>query len=260
MNEEDAFNFLVSWLRNPRPTPFGSYGYEFYLPNIIRTYLDDHEGLQHPQGEQRLRELSPVFYAAAWELCRLGVLRPGVKIYGAQATDDGASGNGYSITPFGRRWIAEHEQEDFLPTQPGRFAALLKPFQELFGGGVSDRAQQAVLCYRAHAYLACCAMCGAAAESILLALAIKKRDEEEVLRSYASSGGRGRVEALVLSTALDPIKRSFRGYTDLLKYWRDETAHGKVSQIGGDEAYVSLLTLLRLAQSARDHWDVLTSQ
>jgi hypothetical protein len=200
-----------------------------------------------------------VFYAAGWELCRLGILRPGIKILGAQATDDGASGNGYSITPFGRRWIAEFGQEDFLPTQPGRFAALLKPFQELFGAGFSERAQQGVLCYRAHAYLACCAMCGAAAESILLALAIKKRDEPEVLRTYASSGGRGRVEALVLANAAEPIRRSFRGYTDLLKYWRDETAHGRISQIAADEAYVSMLTLLRLAQFARDHWQVLTT-
>ncbi len=93
-----------------------------------------------------------------------------------------------------------------------------------------------------------------------VALAIEKKDEEEVLRSYASSGGRGRVEALLLSNAPEPVKRSFRGYTDLLKYWRDETAHGRVSQIAADEAYVSLLTLLRLAQFARDHWDALTVQ
>ena len=253
MNEEDAFNYLVSWLRNPRPTPFGSFGYGFYLPNVIRLYLEEHEGLQHPQGEQLVRELSPVFYAAAWELCRFGVLRPGLAIYGGQATPDGSSGNGYTITPYGERWLAGTVEDDFVPTEPGRFASLLHPFRELFGVGFAERAQQAVLCYRAHAYLACCAMCGAAAESILLALAIKKTDEDEVLRSYASSGGRGRIEALVLANASEPVKRSFRGYTDLLKYWRDETAHGRVSQIGPDEAYVSLLTLLRLAQFARDH-------
>lgn len=259
MNEEDAFNYLVSWLRNPRPTPFSSYGYGFYLPNVIRLYLEEHEGLHHPQGERRMRELSPVFYAAAWDLCRLGVLRPGLKVYGGQATDDGSSGNGYSITPFGEGWVSETAQEDFVPTQPGRFAALLQPFRQLFGPGFSERAQQAVICYRANAFLACCAMCGAAAESILLALAVKKEDEGKVLRSYASSGGRGRVEALVLSNASEPIKRSFRGYTDLLKYWRDETAHGQVSQIAADEGYVSLLTLLRLAQFARDNWQVLTA-
>ncbi len=258
MNDEDAFNYLVLWLRNPRPTQYSSYGYEFYLPNVIRAYLQEHEGLQHPQSENRLRDLSPVFYAAAWELCRLGVLRPGVRRYGEQATDDGASGNGYSVTPFGRQWVADHERDDFVPTQPGHFSSLIQPFQQLFGPGFFERAQQAALCYRAHAYLACCAMCGAAAESMLLALAInKKSDEAEVLRAYASSGGRGRIEALVLVAASEPVKRSFRGYTDLLKYWRDESAHGRVSQIGADEAYVALLTLLRLAQFARDYWQVL---
>ncbi len=258
MNEEDAINYVIAYLRNPPRSEFSSYGYEFYLPNVIRAYLAQHEGLQHPQGETRLRELSPVFYAAAWELCRRGVLRPGIKRYGEQATDDGSSGNGYSVTPFGRAWLAESQHDDFIPTEPGRFAALLKPFRELFGPGFSERAQQAVACHRAHAYLACCAMCGAAAESILLALAIQKRAEDEVLRDYASASGRGRVEKLVLHKAPEPVKGTFRGYTDLLKYWRDETAHGRASQIADDEAYVSLLTLLRLAQLARDHWDELT--
>ncbi len=46
---------------------------------------------------------------------------------GLQATDDGGSGNGYSVTPFGRVWIAESERADFMPTEPGRFEQLLKP-------------------------------------------------------------------------------------------------------------------------------------
>jgi len=259
MNEEDAYSYMIAWIRDPPQSQYSSYGYEFYLPNVIRSYVSDHEGLQYPRSEQRLPELSPVFYAAAWELCRLGVLRPGIRRYGEQATDDGSSGNGYSVTPFGREWIAQTTQDGFVPTQPGRFAALLKPYQELFGPGFSERTQQAAACYRAHAYLACCAMCGAAAESLLLALAIKKRPEAEALKDYAAAGGRGRNEKLVLAKASDPVGRTFRGYTDLLKYWRDETAHGRVSMIADDEAYVSLLTLLRLAQLARDHWGELTA-
>lgn len=56
MNEEDAFTYLVSWLRSPKPSQFSSYGYEFYLPNVIQIYLEEHEGLQYPQSEHRLNE------------------------------------------------------------------------------------------------------------------------------------------------------------------------------------------------------------
>ena len=72
---------------------------------------------------------------------------------------------------------------------------MVKPYQVRFGPGFYERAQEAVRCYGAHAYLACCVMCGASAESILLAIAIaKKGDEEEVLRLYATAQGRSRVE------------------------------------------------------------------
>ena len=54
-----------------------------------------------------------MLYAAAWDLCRRGILRPGVRAYNAQAAADGASGNGYSITPFGQQWLAESDRDDF---------------------------------------------------------------------------------------------------------------------------------------------------
>jgi hypothetical protein len=101
-------------------------------------------------------------------------------------------------------------------------------------------------------------MCGAAAESILLALANAKKDEKEVLKDYASRGGRGRIENLVLENAGEPLKKEIRSYTGLLKYWRDEASHGRASGIGEIEAFTSLQSLLRLAQCANDHWEELT--
>src|SRR5712691_12980162 len=202
MNDEDALNYLIRWLRNPQETMYSNYGYDVYIPNIIRLYVQENESLNPShftfnariEADNRIEELSPYFYAAAWDLCRRGILRPGVRRMREQETPDGSAGNGYSITPFGRTWLAESDRDDFVPTEPGRFAAMLKPFQLRLGPGFYERAQEAVRCYGAHAYLGCCALCGAAAESILLAVATAKKSEEEVLSMYASAQGRSRVE------------------------------------------------------------------
>lgn len=129
-----------------------------------------------------------------------------------------------------------------------------------FGNGFHGRAQEAICCYGAHAYFACCAMCGAAAESILLAIAIKKvGDENKVLDTYMSKGGRGRIEHLIIGQAHGDIKKGFNASYDLLKYWRDCAAHGHQSGIQDNEAYTSLALLLRFTQFASDNWDLLTN-
>jgi hypothetical protein len=90
-------------------------------------------------------------------------------------------------------------------------------------------------------------MCGAAAEAILLATAIAKADAASVLKQYNASGGRGRVESASLGQVDDDLRREYRGYTTLLKYWRDEASHGAASGIKDNEAYTSLALLLRFA-------------
>ena len=76
MKVEDAVNFIVGCLRSEQSNKYGSYGYEMYMPKVIGDYLGasswDHE-------RQKVTELSPYFYAAAWDLCRRGILRPGIK-------------------------------------------------------------------------------------------------------------------------------------------------------------------------------------
>ena len=257
MNQEDATNLLVQWMRGPSQGQWSSYGYGIYLPSMIRAYLES-QGIQHHEQEQRLKEMIPHFYAAAWDLCRRGILRPGVRSYMAQATDDGNAGNGYSITPFGEKWLSESDRDDYVPTEPGRFAEMLEVFRDRLGPGFYERSQEAVRCYGAHAYLACCAMCGGASESIILSLAIAKKNEQEVLKAYASANGRSRVENMIIGQAKNYLKREYQGYSSLLKYWRDESAHGKVSGISDNEAYTSIALLLRFAKFADDNWDDLT--
>lgn len=253
MNQQDAAILLVQWLRSPNHGGWGSYGYDVYLPALIRTYLEKN-GVKHQDQEIKLREIIPAFYAAAWDLCRRGILRPGVHSYGAQSTDDGSAGNGYSVTPFGERWLEEADKDDFVPTEPGRFAEMLETFREQFGPGFYERAQEAVRCYGAHAYLACCAMCGAATESIMLSTAVAKKGEEEVLKVYIAANGRSKIENMIIGQAKEHLQREYRGYVSLVKYWRDESAHGKQSGITDNEAYTSLALLLRFAHFVNDNW------
>jgi hypothetical protein len=169
--QSDATALLVRWLREPDYGDYGSYGYGVYLPALVLAHLAK-QGIYHGDAESKLRDMMPMLYVAAWDLCRRGILRPGIRAFGAQATADGASGNGYSITPFGEQWLAEADRDDFVPTEPERFAQILAAYRQLFGPSFQERAQEAIRCYGAHAYLACCTMCGAAAEAILLATVV----------------------------------------------------------------------------------------
>jgi len=260
MREEDAFLYIIKLVREESSNHYSNYGYDIYLPKVIESYLKSTiPNIDNHEEYKKERELSPIFLSAAWDLCRRGILRPGVRIIGEQETRDGSAGNGYSITPFGLQWIQEAENDSFVPTEPGRFAEMLLPFKDRFGPGFYTRAQEAIRCYGAHAYLASCAMCGAAAESILLATAIKKEgDENQVLNMYRTANGRSRVENIVIGQAREQLKREFLGLTGLLKYWRDEASHGLATSISDNEAYTSLAMLLRYAIVVNDCWDELT--
>jgi hypothetical protein len=75
-------------------------------------------------------------------------------------------------------------------------------------------------------------MCGAAAESIILALAVAKNgDEGAVLKMYSTAMGRSRVENVILGTQPQAVRDEFHRYTTLLKHWRDDSAHGRAVRI-----------------------------
>jgi len=102
-------------------------------------------------------------------------------------------------------------------------------------------------------------MSGAAAESILLALAVAKEgDEEKVLATYKTAGGRGRVKANLLAGVTPGLVKQFEAAIQVLHYWRDDAGHGTATSIDEIEAHASLTQLLRLAQIASDHWAELT--
>lgn len=199
------------------------------------------------------------FYEAAWQLCRRGILRPGVSLPRQIQAGSEIVGSRFALTSFGKTWLEQVNPDDAIPFEHDRFTRLLFGHAARFGQGYRSRSQEAMRCYRAHAYFACCTMCGAAAESILLALAIAKRgNEEEILREYRAANGRSKVEKILIGQQSQQIQQDFTTYTSLLKYWRDEAAHGTESDLDDEEAFTSLILLLRFAQFADSRWNTLT--
>jgi hypothetical protein len=110
------------------------------------------------------------------------------------------------------------------------------------------------------AYLAACVMCGAAAESILLQVAItKKSDETGMLKLYNGRDGRRRITEIVVTGLQEHLARPIKFGAELLSYWRDDAAHGQATTISEVEADVALVRLLRLAQHVVDHWHLVSA-
>jgi hypothetical protein len=104
-------------------------------------------------------------------------------------------------------------------------------------------------------------MAGAAAESVLLAVAITKSgDENYVLTEYSRGGGRLKATNIVTQGLGVSLRAPFEAGMALLNYWRDNAAHGKATTISEVEAFTALAQLLRLAQFCQDNWNGLTTR
>jgi hypothetical protein len=55
------------------------------------------------------------------------------------------------------------------------------------------------------------------------------------------------------------IQREFKGVNELLKYWRDCSAHGRAFRITANQSHLSLMFLLKFALFASENWDELIS-
>jgi hypothetical protein len=80
------------------------------------------------------------------------------------------------------------------------------------------------------------------------------------LSQYNTSGGRRRVENLIFGKARQELRDEYVSYMTLLKYWRDQAAHGKLSDIKDNEAYTSLAILLRFAIFVSENWGELVAK
>ncbi len=253
ISEDEAYGVLTSALRRSPKI-----GEKVALTDIINEYIERYRP-SNP-GQYRYDPYQPnaaPFYSVAWRLCTRGVLAQAPALI--QPNYGGMAGTHFIITEYGAKWLSGLSDYDCVPTEYGRFSHLLSNHAQRLGSGYHARSQEAISCYRAQTYLACCAMCGAAAESITLALAItKKGDEEAILKEYGSSGGRGRIERFLLANQDAQITRNLPNYTSLLNNWRDVAAHGDTPIVGEEEAFTALLLLLRFARFAEERWSDIT--
>lgn len=89
------------------------------------------------------------------------------------------------------------------------------------------RPAKTVIWKRAGILYGVCALCGAAAESILLTVAIAKSgDEDGTLKAYRGTHGRRKITVEVVNDLAASIAAPFRSATGLPSYWRDQAAHG----------------------------------
>jgi hypothetical protein len=258
-NLEDAEAFLVAHLKQPKQADRTIYGYDVYLPNVVEDFcLPEARKLPSRMVPPRwVEHLSAPFYEAAWNLCRLGVLRPGTLHRHAQAEGDGA---GYCVTSRGKTWLAEQESgPPFIPTDVSRTADLLASAGARFGEVYHTRATEAAVCYAAGAYYACCAMAGAAAECVVLAVGAARLGEKEANRVYYAKDGRRKLMERLLNDIPPWLAHDFRGHTALVAMWRDRSAHAHDSIVGEGEAYMALRTLLRFATQVSEHWPRLSA-
>jgi hypothetical protein len=255
--EEQALDFITETLRNGDKV--GKNSYEVYLEVVVDRYIRLRTTVPHGLDIQNhVWELMGPFFSAAWSLCRLGVLRPGPLPGLSRLFMSGhEEAQGYAITEFGRRWIAE--TPPILPTLPGKMTDMLHGVGKQFGDAYKLRTQDAVLAYNGHAYFACCAMVGAAAEAILLTAAIAKLGEEKAESLYFNRNGRSNLQKSLLGQKNNSFRTEFERHTDLITYWRDQSAHGHQTGIKEGEAYMALSGLLRFAHFASDKWNELTT-
>jgi hypothetical protein len=253
--EDQALSFLTELLRSGQN--IGRNQYEVYLDVVAERYVLARVTTQ-PGSSVDVRPVIAPFYSAAWALCRIGVLRPGPTPGHSHLMGyNHEEAQGYGITEYGRRWIAETPPT--LPPLVNPMTDMLLGAGRNFGAAYKLRTRDAVLAYNGHAYFACCAMVGAAAEAIMLQAAITKLGEEEAERLYFSSRGRSQLQNRLLGQQTGGFRTQFERHTELISYWRDESAHGHETEIKEGEAYMALSGLLRFAHFASDNWSQLTS-
>jgi hypothetical protein len=251
--------FLIESLKQNPDGYRGSSNFGVFMPEVVNAFCAKVIGNAMLSHQRESEAIFVAFYDAAWQLCRMGVLRPSARCPRGQTTAGPEAGDGYSLTEFGRVWLTNWDANGFFPTDPDRYVQVLAKGSGVLGSGFQQRAHEAAKCYKSTAYVACCAMCGAAAESALLAIAIRKTDDEDlVLKKYDRRDGRREVMKLIFGGATAKLEARFRSAFEILSYWRDSAAHGKASGISELEAHEALARLLRLARFVTDNWNDLT--
>lgn len=265
--EDDARSRLASWIREKYASTEHGFRHDNGFRFPIRAFVMDLLQEERQKIIQRMEEAPrhtvfdeskncDVLLGAAWDLVRHGILTPAQlrPLSGGIQFD----GTAFFLTQYGERWV-QALADSALPTEYGRFASFLSQHGQKLRPSFTSRSLEALRCYQTGTYLAACSMCGAAVESILLSVAVAATgDEAEILREYGRADGVRRVRNRVLANQSGALHQAFDSALELIKYWRDESAHASEVAIGEEEAFWGLVLLHRLAQTADRRWTELT--
>jgi hypothetical protein len=144
---------------------------------------------------------------------------------------------------------------------PGSLAKTLSSYKKRYGEGFYQRAMEAIRCRDSQAWLACCTMVGAAAESILLAVAINKSgNEDAVLATYSRASGRSAILKEIVGKSSEYIRNNLNTFSEIISNWRNEAAHGKETVLDTANADELLRQLLLMCQWVDKYWETLTTK
>jgi hypothetical protein len=262
LSVEDARDFVISLLKSGQGQSSLYTGYQIDVSWMLECYIQEMTDQNRQSIEQISNgrnlykqctgKLSPVFLVATWELCLSGIFRPSrmslvENPHQLTAHADPFCCEAFTVTPYGKEWLARIEA-DYIPSTSGKFIELVKEYQARFISAYIQRAEEAFHCYKARCNLACCVMCGAASESILLAVGFARDGDEDTLKTYLGRSGRKELTDKVIGKTPTYKGKKFREFIEQLSPWRDESAHGTAIEISESEAFLSLITLLHSQQ------------
>lgn len=273
---DEAQHYIISGLKvaeqnsKLHTSQFSSNVYDLHHETVVNLYINKgrspsinpFQSHQERNAEAiRRKHIQRMFADVLFDFCNKGILRPGPTFIGDFSTlGVNTLNEGFSLTEFGIAWLSRIDEHDLIPSSTDKLSQLFDSFQPLFGKNYFKRIKEAVNCYQTGNYLACCVMCGAATESILLSVAFKMNDETVVLKEYFSSRGRSKIENMLFNKAPDHIRKIYPQFTGLIAYWRDETGHGHDSDVDNNEAFVALIAVVRFANFIKQHLCEITNQ
>jgi len=250
---EEAIGHVIQALKQQSASQFG---YDYYPPHVATQVAFKDVGHQSADVDRLTAEYYPHFQEAGWLLCMRGVLLPGVHTYQAQSVSDG----GYSLTVAGAEQLDNLDETTGLIYRSGSLQNTFREFADLFGDAFQQRALEAIACRDAGVWLASCVMSGAAAEAVLLAIAIAKtKNEDEVLTIYRRAKGRRDVLNVIIGQAQKHRKDTLKAFTGIIAAWRDEAGHGAATKITTANADEALRQLLHMCQWTRREWEALVA-
>jgi hypothetical protein len=126
MHFDDAFAILVEHcvqISQALSNAYDHYGNDIWIAGIVRSHWASKTDPNSLTDEHYLP-----LYDAAWELCRIGVLRAGPHAPTGQGQIGGGiySGDGYSITELGAGWLGNPDRR--VSADPSRMAEIFAAF------------------------------------------------------------------------------------------------------------------------------------